>query len=339
MALRSRYALAVLNIYASYAIENRRTWPTKETVARELGLANTRRVCEAVAALVPAGLMEPCGRAKNTAIIYILPWLPEPNGKTSPAVERMLPAACSTAHPCATPPNTLRQSAEHPAVERRQVDQEKIREDHLPSGKVDSPLAAQAEQTQDRPPASRPEAATPPAGERKDPAPTRSASLQERPPLTEQQECDGQANRILDEGMLLDMPAAYRLTAAKSAVLAYRRRWPHSWPTDWVTFADFPQLDGLVKDRAGWIWSHIVGYGSGDWTPENRDGSVRLWHAALLAGHFDEAMNLAGIENGYAPEREAAKHREPATKPRRGGTTIHQIGDGMDPDCRRAEGA
>ena len=304
LALRSRYALAVLNIYATYAREDRRAWPTKETVARELGLSNTRRISEAVIALVQAGLMEPCGRARNTATVYCLPWIPEANGRSSPAVERMLPAACATPQEGGRAPNTLRQSAKRPAVERTQSDQDQIRENHTPSGSVNLAALAGQDKIQDRPPASRQEAAPPPAVECEDPT-----------DQEEREEQEGQARRLVDAGLFTErggLDARYQ--ACLALVRAYRRRWPASWPCDWAMAADLPQLTGNVKDRPAWIATHLTGYSNG-WMPENQDGSVRVWHAALLAGNLDAAMKAARVENGYAPERAAAAMKAKESEP------------------------
>lgn len=127
------------------------------------------------------------------------------------------------------------------------------------------------------------------------------------PPQTEAQEQAGQAERLLEEGLCDGNPTGARLRILLALVRDYRTRWPKSWPVDWVLAADWPQLDGPVKDRAGWIYTQVHGYARLGWEPETRAGSERQWHAAMLAGDTVRAMELAGIENSYSPERLAAK--------------------------------
>lgn len=166
--------------------------------------------------------------------------------------------------------------------------------DHTPEGSVNrAALAGEDEEArsarQDQ------EAAPPPAVER-----GIHTDLEER------EEQDGQARRLIDEGLFTDRGGlSARYQACLALVQAYRRRWPRSWPSDWTMAADFPQLTGSVKDRPAWIATHLSGYSNG-WMPENQDGSVRVWHSLLLAGDLDAAMKAAKVENGYSPERASA---------------------------------
>jgi len=296
LALRSRYALAVLNIYASYARSDGMTWPTKDTVARELGMPekDKRRISEAVVALLEAGLMVRSGKAKNTATTYHLPWLPKTKSDQGDAVERSAASrdasersAAGRTQGCGRAPEGVRQSAPN------QI-RDQIRTDHTPPGSVNhAALAGEDEEARSARQAQ--EAAPPPAG--------KGESLAER---EEREEQEGQARRLVDEGLFTDRGSlTARYQACLALVRAYRRRWPCSWPSDWAMAADFPQLTGSVKDRPAWIATHLAGYSNG-WMPENQDGSVRVWHSRLLHGDLDAAMKAAKVENGYAPERASA---------------------------------
>lgn len=310
-------------------------WPSKDTVAREMGI-NEAQVRRSVEELVALGQMAPAGkRAKNVQVYSmriqsarILSGREHPDSSIRTQESGLTGQSGRSSPPVRTP------EPKCPDAGDPQSYQDPTRTDHTPRGSVDPAPAAPAEKAQDRATPSRSEAAPPPAGER----PGRHGFRTYAPP-TEEEDNRDYALRLIEAGLFSEVAASHRMVPALALVYAYRKAQPASSPLDWLAAVDMPTLTGPVLDRGAWLYAHLNGYARDGWLPENRDQSPRKFHAALLAGKLDEALAAAKIENSYAPEREAAKHREPTTKPRRGGTTIHQIGDVVDPDCRRAEGA
>lgn len=122
------------------------------------------------------------------------------------------------------------------------------------------------------------------------------------------------------------VPPNNRFAVLERLVRAYRKRWPHSWPSDWGVVSEMPGLTGPVKDRAAWIWAHVNGYALEGWKPENRDGSERAWHVKLLAGELGEAVRSKQIEASYVGENAARKEK------RHGRTAMHNLRRLVDED-------
>jgi hypothetical protein len=186
---------------------------------------------------------------------------------------------------------------------------------------TDPPAAAQPRQdaaraptappgvTQDSPMGDRPAAA---AAARPPPDPHREP---EDLPFAEMVEVE--ARDLFERKLGAHIPAERRLAALATLVRDYRRRWPKSWPSDWGACSELPDLCGPIKDRAAWIWAHVVGYAREGWKPENRDGSEREWHALLLEGRLGEALRAKQIEASYRGEnttREQKAHGRRATR-------------------------
>lgn len=119
-----------------------------------------------------------------------------------------------------------------------------------------------------------------------------------------------EVEELLGEGVGRHLAPPQRRAALEALVVAYRRRWPESWPTDWRFASEHADLSGPIKDRGGWIWAHVAGYAGGGWKPESKDGSPRKWHAALLGGRLEEALSAKKREASYRGANRLRLERE-----------------------------